>query len=78
LEKDVIAAWQRLMRGGTALTTEKGESVEIVYPGGRNDGQEADYQDAVITTGGRLVKGDVEVYVRSRDWTSNRHHLDPS
>ncbi len=77
-EKDVVAAWQRRMRSGTALTTEQGEPVEIIYPGRRNDGQGADYQDAVIISGGRLVKGDIEVHVRSSDWISHRHHLDPT
>ena len=77
-EKDIIAAWQKRMRSGVALTTEQGEPVEIIYPGRRNDGQGPDYQDAVITTGGRLIKGDIEVHVRSRDWISHRHHLDPA
>lgn len=77
-EKDVVAAWQRRMRSGMALTTEQGESVEIIYPGRRNDGQGADYQDAVIVSGGRLLKGDIEVHVRSSDWISHRHHLDPA
>jgi hypothetical protein len=48
-EKDVVVAWQGRMRSGTALTTEQGDAVEIIYPGRRNDGQGADYQDAVIT-----------------------------
>jgi hypothetical protein len=77
-EKDVVAAWQNCMRSGMALTTEQGEPVEIIYPGRRNDGQGADYRDAVITTGGRLMKGDIEVHVRSGDWISHRHHLDPA
>ncbi|HEY41076.1 MAG TPA: DUF2851 family protein [Dehalococcoidia bacterium] len=77
-EKDVVAAWQKWVRSGTALATEQGESVEIIYPGRRNDSQGADYQDAVITTSGRLMKGDIEVHVRSSDWWSHRHHLDPA
>jgi hypothetical protein len=78
LEKDVVAVWQNCMRSGMALTTEQGEPVEIIYPGRRNNGPGADYQDAVITTGGRLIKGDIEVHVRSGDWWSHRHHLDPA
>ena len=77
-EKEVVVAWQRQMRSRMELTTEQGEPVEIIYPGRRNNGQGADYQDAVITTGGRLKKGDIEVHVRSRDWISHRHHLDPA
>ncbi len=77
-EKDIVAAWQKRMRSGAALTTEQGESVQIIYPGRRNDGQGADYQDAAIITGGRLMKGDIEVHVRSRDWILHRHNLDPA
>ncbi len=77
-EKDVVAAWQRRMRSGVALTTEQGETVEIIYPGRRNEGQGADYQDAVIVSGGHLMRGDIEVHVRSSDWISHRHHLDPA
>lgn len=76
-EKDVVTAWQKRICSGVALTTGQGEPVEIVYPGRHNDSQGADFRDAVITFGGRLMKGDIEVHVRSRDWTSHRHHLDP-
>ena len=76
-EKDVVAAWQSRIRSGVALTTEQGEPVEIVYPGRRNDGWGADFQDAVIATGGRLKKGDIEVHVKSSDWRLHRHHLNP-
>ncbi|UCB43575.1 MAG: DUF2851 family protein [Dehalococcoidales bacterium] len=78
LEKDVVAAWQSQVQNGTVLTTEQGEPVEIVYPGRHNDGWGADFQDAVIATGGRLKKGDIEVHVRSSDWKLHRHHLDPA
>jgi hypothetical protein len=77
-EKDVVAAWQRRVYSRTPLTTEQGEVVEVVYPGRRNDGRGADYQDAVISRGGRLMKGDIEVHVRSKDWISHGHHLDPA
>ncbi|HEY33353.1 MAG TPA: DUF2851 family protein [Dehalococcoidia bacterium] len=77
-EKDVVAAWKSRVRNGTVFTTEQGELVEIVYPGRRSDGWGADFQDAVIATGGQLRKGDIEVHVKSSDWRLHRHHLDPS
>jgi hypothetical protein len=76
-EKDVVAAWQSQIRNSVVLTTEQGESVEVVYPGRRNDGWGADFKDAVIATGGQLRKGDIEVHVKSSDWRSHRHHLNP-
>jgi len=77
-EKDVVTAWQSQIRNGTVLTTEQREPVEIVYPGRRNGGWGADLQDAVITTGGQLKKGDIEFHVKSSDWRLHRHHLNPT
>ncbi|MBU2608332.1 MAG: DUF2851 family protein [Chloroflexi bacterium] len=69
--------WQRLLRNGSELTTDRGETIEILYPGRPNDGQGADFRDAVITTVGGLLKGDIEIHVRSSDWRAHQHHHNP-
>ncbi len=61
---------------GTELVTEAGEPIRIIYPGRINDGRGADFRDAVMATSGGLVKGDIEVHVKSSDWRAHRHHLD--
>src|ERR1035437_7684067 len=76
-ESELITIWQEQRLERTALRTEAGETLEIVYPGRRNDGRGGDFRDAAIMLGGRLVTGDVEVHVRSRGWQEHRHHRDP-
>ena len=76
-ERQVIRIWQHQLLGKTRLETENGEPLEIVYPGRVNDDQGADFQDAVISTGGRLVRGDIEVHVKCSDWRAHRHHQNP-
>ena len=75
-EGQVIKIWQHQLRNGTELVTEDGEPIEIIYPGRINDGRGADFRDAVMVTAGGLVKGDIEVHVKSSGWRAHRHHLD--
>ena len=75
-ESEVVCIWQREAGSGAVLTTADGEPVAVLYPGRINDGHGADFRDAVVAVGGRLLKGDIEVHVRSRDWQAHRHHRD--
>ncbi len=50
--------------------------IEIVYPGRINDDRGADFRDAVIATSRGLIKGDVEIHVKSSGWREHRHHRD--
>ena len=74
----IIKIWQHQLLGRTDLTTEEGEPVRIIYPGRINDDQGADLLDAAIATDQGLLKGDVEVHVRSSDWRAHRHYQDPN
>ena len=76
-ESQIVNLWQRLLVNGARLTTDHGEAIEILYPGRRNDGQGADFRDAVVATSGGLVKGDIEIHVQSGDWHAHRHHHNP-
>ena len=77
-ESQVIKIWQYLLMNGTELTTEDGEPIRIIYPGRINDDRGPDFRDAVIATERGLVKGDIEVHVKSSNWREHRHHLDPA
>lgn len=73
----MVETWQRLMnRAG--LTTASGEPIKVIYPGRKNDGRGADFRDAVIATSQGVIKGDIEVHVKSSDWQAHRHHQDPA
>ncbi len=75
-EKSVIEMWQYRLPGRTDLMTEDGEPIRVVYPGRINDDRGADLLDAVISTNQGLVRGDVEVHVRSSGWRAHGHHQD--
>jgi len=76
-ESQVIQIWQRLLLNETELTTLGGEPIKIIYPGRINDDRGADFRDAVIATSQGLIKGDIEVHVKSSGWRTHRHHHDP-
>jgi hypothetical protein len=75
-ERAVIEMWQYRLTGRTDLMTEDGEPIRVVYPGRINDGRGADLLDAVISTNQGLVRGDVEVHVKSSSWRAHGHHQD--
>ena len=77
-ENQVVKIWQQLLLDRTELTTEEGELIKIIYSGRINDDRGADFRDAVIATGRGLIKGDIEIHVRSSDWQAHRHHYDPA
>jgi len=64
--------------GRTDLATEEGEPIRIIYPGRINDDQGADLLDATIATSQGLLKGDIEVHVKSSNWRAHCHHQDPT
>ncbi len=75
-ESEIARIWQRQLLNRTGLATEKGEPIEIIYPGRINDDRGGDFRDVVIATRGRVIKGDVEVHVKSSDWRAHRHYQD--
>ena len=75
-ENQIVKIWQQNLLNNAELVTEDGKSVEIIYPGRLNNEQGADFRDAVIALSEKLIKGDVEIHVRSGDWWNHKHHLD--
>jgi hypothetical protein len=76
-ERVVVEMWQKLM-ARDELTTTGGEPIRIIYPGRKNDDRGGDFRDAVIATSQGIIKGDIEVHVKSSDWQAHRHHQDPA
>ncbi|MFC1901183.1 DUF2851 family protein [Chloroflexota bacterium] len=75
-ENRVANLWQSGLLSGVPLVSEDGKQVEIIYPGRRNDDRGADFRDAVILIDREILKGDVEIHVRSSGWTEHGHHRD--
>jgi hypothetical protein len=75
-ERRVMEIWQSCIQRRPDLNTEEYGPVRIVYPGRPNDGRGADLTDAVIATAWGVLKGDIEIHVKSSDWRAHGHHLD--
>ena len=76
-ESLIIKIWQNQLRHRTDLITEEGKPVSIIYPGRINGGRGPDFLDAVIAIDRKVIKGDIEVHVKSSGWRAHRHHQDP-
>lgn len=75
-EKEVQIFWKRL-KAGTLLDCAGGGRVEILSPGTWNFEEGPDFRDAKFAVGGELRKGDVEIHIKSSDWTAHGHSSDP-
>jgi len=75
-EADLSRLWQDQTFPPEALTTIGGERLRVVYRGRRTGGAGPDFRDALIAAPGALLRGDVELHVRSSDFRRHGHHLD--
>ena len=76
-ESQVSQVWQRQLLDKAGLATEDGLPLNVIYPGRPNDDRGPDFRDAVISANRILLKGDIEVHVRSSDWHGHGHDRDP-
>ena len=78
-EKFLYGVWARRGFDPRRLRTVDGARTQVVFPGRRNGGAGPDFLDASVDVEGRgLLRGDVEIHVRARDWMSHGHHRDPA
>jgi hypothetical protein len=73
-EKQAALIWQQVV--GKELPSVEDELVSVIYPGRTNGDNGPDFRDAVIVNKSHLMKGDVEVHVKSSDWYDHKHHAD--
>ena len=74
MEKQVALIWQQAV--GNKLTSTEDTVVNVIYPGRINGDNGPDFRDAVIAHKSHLMKGDVEVHIKSSDWYSHGHNTD--
>lgn len=60
------------------LRTVAGEDVEVIEPGAWNGSGGPDFRNAVVSIGGEVRRGDVEIHVRAGDWFAHGHGGDPA
>jgi len=76
-EEILVRVWRSKMLRGRELVTTGGEALQVIHPGWVNGGGGPDFHHAIIAIEGKgVVKGDVEVHVRSSQWRSHGHQRD--
>jgi hypothetical protein len=75
-EKIVSHIWQHQMCDNLVADTD--ERVQILYPGRFTSDRGRDFSDAVISIGDAVIRGDIEVHVKTSEWYKHGHHRDPA
>src|SRR6266550_1106751 len=76
-EVELVRLWESQQLPPEALVTDTGDELHVVYRGRHGAGPGPDFRDAILgTADARLLKGDIELHVRSSDFRRHGHHLD--
>ena len=71
--------WKRRAARQDAFRTGAGTRVRVLYPGRPGTSAGPDFRDALLDVEGLgLVRGDVEIHLRQRDWDAHGHGGDPN
>ena len=77
-ESLLATLWKERAARQTSLRATNGRRFRVVYPGRHGTTAGPDFRDAVLEEEGMgLIRGDVEVHVRQRDWEVHGHKTDP-
>jgi hypothetical protein len=78
-EAELAAAWAERRYPPGWLTDSLGRQLKVIFPGRRWGGPGPDFRGALLVLqDGTLVRGDVEIHRRARDWIAHGHTHDPS
>ncbi len=71
--------WKRRAARQDEFRTGAGTRVRVLYPGRAGTSAGPDFRDALLDVEGvGLVRGDVEIHLRQRDWDAHGHGDDPN
>jgi hypothetical protein len=77
-EEELVRLWEGQRFPREALRLRDGQGLQVIYRGRRNLSAGPDFLSALIADErGCLLKGDVELHVRSSSFVAHGHHLDP-
>ena len=76
-ERQLQTFWQEQACRLEGLALPDGTPVEILDPGRWNHSLGPDFRDALVSVGGLLRRGDVELHLCPADWDRHRHAGDP-
>ena len=77
-ERLLAKLWKERATREESFRADDGRRFRVIYPGRIGTTAGPDFRDAVVEEEGvGLVRGDVEVHVRQRDWDAHGHGKDP-
>lgn len=76
-EKFVSHIWDGGHFAKNALRAKDGRKIEVIYRGQLNSDSGADFHNAEIKIGDQVLKGDVEIHVKSSQWRIHHHDVNP-
>ena len=76
MEKLLHYVWRHRIFPLEPLRTVDGQDVEVIDPGLHNHNAGPDFFNAKVRIGGTMWVGNVELHLRSSDWTRHGHHAD--
>ena len=78
-ERLLARLWSKRAVRQAEFRTGSGARFRVIYPGHPGGGAGPDFRDALLELEGvGLVRGDVEIHLRQRDWRSHGHGQDPN
>ncbi len=77
-EQDLHRFWRHSAFFRMAQPLSGGRMMQVIDRGRYNRDAGPDFLDAVLRIDGKLVRGDVEIHLRERDWYAHGHHTDPA
>ena len=78
-EKLLARLWEQRAAQQEWFRTAAGSRIRVIYPGREGKAAGPDFRDAILEVEGQgLVRGDVELHVRQKDWHSHGHSQDPN
>jgi len=64
--------WRYHLHG--TMYSDRGDIINVLFPGRLSNGRSCDFQDAVINFDGMTLIGNIEIHVRSSQWYAHGHH----
>jgi len=77
-EHFISQLWQKKYFSTLPLLTTKGQQLEIISFGIRNEDAGPDFKNISIKIGNDILHGDLEIHRATEDWYLHQHHADPA
>lgn len=75
-EKFLYHIWDAQHLNNDLITISQ-DRVKILYPGRWNTDSGPDFKGAIIQLGKEVLRGDVEIHIKTYDWKNHHHQEDP-